>query len=91
MSTKNTDEIENNDLLWHALNYRIATTLESEEMWQELVACVNRLIEAEREACAAECERMMMYPGGRCEAPAHKDVWVAAKAIRTISSGWQDY
>jgi hypothetical protein len=41
---------------------------------------------AEREACAAECERMMMYPGGRQEAPAHGNVWSAAKAIRERSN-----
>ena len=56
MSTENTDEIENNDLSWHAMNYRIATAIESEEMWQELVACVNRLVEAERLACADKLE-----------------------------------
>ena len=37
---------------------------------------------AEREACAAECERMVMYPGGKQEAPAHDSVWYAARAIR---------
>ena len=36
----------------------------------------------EREACAKECERMMMYPGGRCESFAHDGVEAAAKAIR---------
>jgi hypothetical protein len=36
----------------------------------------------EREACAAECERMMMYTGGRQESAVHQDVWAAAKAIR---------
>ena len=39
----------------------------------------------EREACAAECERMMMCPGGRQESAAHHDVWAAAKAIRLRS------
>ena len=37
---------------------------------------------AEREECAKECERMMVYPRGLCAAPAHQDVWEAAKAIR---------
>lgn len=41
---------------------------------------------AEREACAAECERMMMYPGGRQESAAHNNVWAAAKAIRERSN-----
>ena len=36
----------------------------------------------EREACATECERMMMYPNARQESAAHQDVWAAAKAIR---------
>jgi hypothetical protein len=39
--------------------------------------------EKEREACATECERMMMYPGGRQESAAHQNVWEAAKAIRS--------
>ena len=47
---------------------------------------VLRLVAAEREACAAECERMVMYPGGRQEAPAHENVWAAAKAIRMRSN-----
>jgi len=32
--------------------------------------------------CSAECERMVMYPGGREESAAHQNVWVAARAIR---------
>ena len=36
----------------------------------------------EREACAKECERMMMYPNARQESAAHDNVWAAAKAIR---------
>ena len=36
----------------------------------------------EREACAKECERMMMYPNAKQEAAAHQNVWAAAKAIR---------
>ena len=43
---------------------------------------INEAVKAEREACAAECERMVMYPGGKQEAPAHDNVWAAAKAIR---------
>lgn len=45
-----------NDLYWHALNYRTAGIQEAEVMWQELQACVKRLIDAEREACAKLCE-----------------------------------
>ena len=33
---------------------------------------------------AAECEAMIMYPGGRCLAPKHDSVWHAAKAIRGL-------
>jgi hypothetical protein len=36
----------------------------------------------EREACAKECERMMMYPNARQESAAHDNVWAAARAIR---------
>ena len=44
----------------------------------QLAAAVLR----EREECAKECERMVLFPGGRQEAPAHGSVWDAAKAIR---------
>ena len=43
-------------------------------------------IKTEREACAAECERMMMFPGGRQESFAHHGVEAAAKAIRERSN-----
>jgi len=33
---------------------------------------------------ANECERMMMYPGGRQLSAAHDNVWQAAKAIRNM-------
>ncbi len=36
----------------------------------------------EREECAKECERMVMYPNARCESAAHDNVWKAAAAIR---------
>ena len=39
------DDDLKDDLAWHALNYRTAHTLHAEEMWQELQACVRRLIE----------------------------------------------
>lgn len=51
-----------------------------------LAEFVKSEILAEREACAAECERMVMYPGGRQEAPAHNGVWEAARAIRMRSN-----
>ena len=35
-----------NDLFWHALNYRTAATQHAEEMWQELAACVERKVAA---------------------------------------------
>ena len=38
------------DLFWHALNYRTAATEHAELYWQELQACVQRLIEKERNA-----------------------------------------
>ena len=46
-----------NDIFWHALNYRTASTQHAEQMWQELDACINRLIAEEREACAKECDK----------------------------------
>ena len=45
-------------------------------------ACFNAGCAAQIEKDAQECERMMMYPGGRCEASAHNTVWDAAQAIR---------
>ena len=51
------------------------------EKWERFAA----LVAADtRERCAAECERMVMYPGGRQESAAHNDVWQAAKAIRAL-------
>ena len=47
---------EDDDLQWHALNYRTAGTLQAEEMWQALSACVARMVAAERERCAKLCE-----------------------------------
>lgn len=43
---------EENDLFYHALNYRGAASEHAELFWKELESCVNRLIAAEREACA---------------------------------------
>jgi hypothetical protein len=50
------------------------------EAFAKLVAA--KAAAKEREACAAECERMMMYPNARQESAAHQNVWAAAKAIR---------
>lgn len=36
------------------------------------------------EMAAKEAERMIMYPGGLQEAPAHNIVWQAASAIRLL-------
>jgi len=49
-------ENESDDLFWHALNYRTAATQHAEGMWQALVACVERKIASEREACAKSAE-----------------------------------
>lgn len=38
----------------------------------------------EREECAKECERMVMYPNAQCESAAHENVWKAAAAIRAL-------
>ena len=44
---------------------------------------IDAAVAEEREQCAIECERMMMYEGGKQESPAHNDIWDAAKAIRS--------
>jgi hypothetical protein len=51
---------------------------------ETLVRFAALIAAAERDRCAAECERMMMYPGGRQESAAHNNVWEAAKAIRAL-------
>lgn len=51
---------------------------------ENVLRFARAIIAAERERCAAECERMVMYPGGRQEAPAHNSVWSAARAIRAM-------
>ncbi len=45
-------------------------------------AAIKEAVEAEREECAKECERMVMYPNAKCESAAHENVWEAAAAIR---------
>ncbi len=54
----------------------------------ELHAFFSRAYELGRESgimeAADECERMVMYPGGRQESAAHDGVWNAAKAIRAL-------
>lgn len=35
------------DLHWHALNYRTASTEQAQAMWEELEACVERLVQRE--------------------------------------------
>ena len=67
-------EEEDNDLYWHALNFRTAENKNSERMWQELVSCVNRLIEAEREACAKLCDVQSLEP----ECPEQSEYCAAA-------------
>jgi len=47
---------EDDDIFYHALNYRGADSKNAELFWQELLACVNRLIAAEREECARYCD-----------------------------------
>lgn len=45
------------DLYWRALNYRTAAAVHAHAAWLELEACLGRMIEREREACAALAER----------------------------------
>lgn len=42
------------DLFWHALNYRGADTKTAQQMWVELEACVERLVDRERDKCLDE-------------------------------------
>ena len=52
-------------------------------IYQEALEKFAFLVSAqEREECAKECERMMMYPNAKQESAAHQNVWSAAKAIR---------
>ena len=56
MSDEIKPDSDEDDLAWHALNYRTAAPQHAELMWQELEACVQRKIDAaakaERERCA---------------------------------------
>ena len=70
---------QNNDIFWHALNYRTAATQHAEQMWQELAACVNRLIAEEREACANVCDKI-------AGSDLHGQAGEAADAIRMRSN-----
>jgi len=56
----------------------IAATEATAAAWEQ------RVRDEALERAAAECERMMMYPGGRQESAAHDNVWEAAKAIRAM-------
>ena len=56
------------------------------EILHEIRCAVAALVAAEREACAAECEREMTYPGGRQASWAHHGVQAAARAIRLRSN-----
>lgn len=47
---------------------------------------LDKAVTEERESCAVECERMMMFPRGREESFAHHGVEAAAKAIRERSN-----
>jgi hypothetical protein len=49
---------------------------------QNLEAFAKLVAAKEREACARECERMMLYPNAKQESAVHQNVWEAAKAIR---------
>jgi hypothetical protein len=64
---------------------KLVADAEAKRMQDEGMVTVGHMREQvakEREACAAECERMIMYPGGRQVSAAHQNVWAAAKAIR---------
>jgi hypothetical protein len=71
-----------NDLFWHALNYRSAQMLNAEDAWQELQACVNRLVVSERERCAKVCEGF--YQANPADLPGFVASSMAAKCAAAI-------
>jgi len=79
------DGVYFSDTMYRAVLVRFANLVAAKEQkkWQDqTVVEIHEAILEEREACAAECERMMMYPNARQESAAHQNVWAAAKAIR---------
>jgi hypothetical protein len=78
------NEKPEDDLLWHALNYRSAAPLHAEQAWQELTAYVQRFAlahgEAVREACAKLCDARASEEVGMAYAGIAED---CADAIRS--------
>lgn len=72
------DESEN--LHWHALNYRTAAPQHADEMWQTLVACVERKVAAERERMSDVAQRRSAETAARIYA--EMDASVAAERER---------
>jgi len=56
-----------NDLEWHALNYRTASSEDAHAMWLELEACVARLLTLEMQSRidSAPLQKMTL-PNGEC-------------------------
>jgi exonuclease VII large subunit len=77
---------EEMDLFYHALNYRGASTQNAELCWQELQACVDRLIKAEREACAKECTTLKVLDTTSYTPEGYAAVRRCAEAIRERSN-----
>lgn len=77
---------EENDLFYHALNYRGAQSQHAELFWQELQACVDRLIAAEREACKRDCREVQQAHVGLVQ-PYHV---VAGECIAAIEKRSND-
>ena len=71
---------ERDDLGWHALNYRTAHTPHAEAMWQELLACVERRVTAERERCARICRDHAAdkHPPFKAHEDRYMDGWLDA-------------
>lgn len=59
------EELDN--LHWHALNFRTASTQHAEAMWQALQACVERKVAAERERCRAALAYAVEEADGWCD------------------------
>jgi hypothetical protein len=53
--------------------------------WRKYLPALSQVRKKALLEAADECERMMMYPGGRQESAAHNNVWEAASAIRKLA------
>jgi hypothetical protein len=78
------------DLFYHALNYRSAPISlkhgNAQDMWINLEACVNRLIEREREACIHQIDMHTVRNGHDSPEQRRKNKMI--EAIRARVNEW---